>query len=85
MAKTKDPVGIENVEHVTDIINEVDILVPCWGSRAKLPKELWGNLDNFLSVLKQSGKPVYCFGKTASGDPKHPLMLGYDTKLRMLE
>jgi hypothetical protein len=33
------------------------------------------------AALLNSGKPVKVFGLTASGDPKHPLMLGYDTQL----
>ena len=81
LTNVQDPVGSEDQKHILDVINEADILVPCWGSRKKLPKELWVNLDNFMALLLQSGKPVFCFGKTVSGDPKHPLMLGYDTEL----
>jgi len=32
-------------------------------------------------MLCTSGKPVKVFGLTAGGDPKHPLMLPYDTPL----
>ncbi|MDQ9094216.1 DUF1643 domain-containing protein [Pseudoalteromonas haloplanktis] len=85
LAKVRDPAGLENQKHILDVIDEADILVPCWGSRKNLPKELWGNLDNFMSMLLLSGKPVYCFGKTASGDPKHPLILGYNTELVIWE
>ncbi|WP_232056561.1 DUF1643 domain-containing protein [Pseudoalteromonas sp. A25] len=85
LATVMDPIGSENFTHISDVIAEADILVPCWGSRTKLPKELRENLDNFMEMLIQSDKPVYCFGKTASQDPKHPLMLSYDTKLVMWE
>jgi hypothetical protein len=51
------------------------------GVRSKVPKELHAELDSFMELLIESGKPVLCFGKTASGDPKHPLMLGYATRL----
>ncbi|MFH7094285.1 hypothetical protein ACHWI2_17055, partial [Klebsiella pneumoniae] len=63
------------------IIRDADVLVPCWGSRTKLPKSLHVHLDRLLEQLVASGKPVLAFGVTGSGDPKHPLMLGYSTKL----
>ena len=81
LSTVKDPQGPENIQHVMDVINEADILIPCWGNRSKIPKVLHDDLDSFLALLIKSGKPVLCFGKTASGDPKHPLMLGYATKL----
>ena len=76
-----DPVGPENPRHLREIIEQSDLLVPCWGNRAKLPKTLWHHLDDLASLLKESGKPVKIFGLTKSGDPMHPLMLGYDTQL----
>ena len=81
LACAEDAIGPDNPMHLKSIIAEADILVPCWGSRNKLPEILWPHLDNLLFVLLHSGKPVYCFGKTASQDPKHPLMLGYNTEL----
>jgi len=81
LAETSNPEGPDNKRHVLDVINEADILVPCWGSRGKIPKSLHYKLDDFLKLLTDSGKPVLCLGKTKSGDPKHPLMLGYDTAL----
>jgi hypothetical protein len=57
------------------------MLIPCWGSRDKLPNALRSELDVFLRLLQDYGKPVLCFGVTASGDPKHPLMLPYSTEL----
>lgn len=76
-----DCVGPENMHHLNCIIGSADVLVPCWGSRDKLNKKLHGQLDALLRQLLASGKPVLCFGKTAGGDPKHPLMLGYETPL----
>ncbi len=55
--------------------------MPCWGNRSKLPPGKRGCPAVLLHVLLKSGKPVQTFGLTASGDPKHPLMLGYDTPL----
>jgi hypothetical protein len=76
-----DPVGPENDQHLAEIAAEADILVPCWGDRGKLPSHLRGRLNDVTDRLVASGKPVLTFGLTKGGDPKHPLMLGYDTPL----
>jgi len=76
-----DPVGPLNYEHLGSIIGRADILVPCWGSREKVDKRLRSHFDVLLVRLFASGKPVKTFGFTKSGDPKHPLMLGYNTPL----
>lgn len=81
LAKAADPVGPDNDVHIGEIIRDADILVPCWGNRTKLPRSLHHHLDLLARRLRSSGKPVKVFGFTASGDPKHPLMLGYDTPL----
>lgn len=81
LAKVADPVGPDNDRYITEIIAEADILVPCWGNRSKIPERLRPHLDALRDKLFASGKPVKVFGFTASGDPKHPLMLGYDTPL----
>jgi hypothetical protein len=67
--------------HIKAIIAEADILVPCWGRVDKLPRALRGYPAELMELLLRSGKPVLHFGKTKSGDPTHPQMLGYDTPL----
>lgn len=80
-----DPIGPRNGEHLLSMMAEADVIVPCWGSRAKLPKRLFGHVDLMLCIIRneasRQGKPLQCFGLTNGGDPKHPLMLGYDTPL----
>lgn len=75
------PVSKENFAYLEQIAAEADILVPCWGDRAKVPRTLHHHIDKTLAFLRAQGKPMYCFGRTAGGDPRHPLMLGYDTPL----
>lgn len=70
----------DQLQHLEAIVRDADILVPCWGNRSKA-KHLGRDFDTVLQMLLSSGKPVMHFGLTASGDPKHPLMLGYDTPL----
>lgn len=81
LATVEDAFGDDIGEHITDIIEESDILVPCWGNMSKVPPKLQWAFDVLMDALLSSGKPVRHFGLTKAGDPKHPLMLGYDTPL----
>jgi hypothetical protein len=81
VAYVKTHMHAENERHLTEIANDADIIIPCWGNRNKLPRELRPQLDKTLALLRRSGKPLYHFGLTASGDPRHTLMIGYDTPL----
>jgi hypothetical protein len=76
-----DPVGPDSDLHLTSIIREADILVPCWGNRSKLPKTIHYRLDDVVRMIFAAGKPVRIWGTTKSGDPLHPLMLSYHTPL----
>lgn len=76
-----NPIGEENNRYLTEIIAEANILVPCWGDRSKLPSHLRSRLDAVAEMLTKSGKLVLTFGLTKGGDPKHPLMLSYETRL----
>lgn len=74
-------IGRENQRHILAMAAEADILVPCWGDRAKVPRVMHNELDELRALLLGTGKPVMHFGLTKGGDPKHPLMLSYDTPL----
>jgi hypothetical protein len=81
LKKVDDPVGMDNDQWIDKIILKSYILIPCWGNKSKIPKSLLSRVKQVEDKLKASGKPVLCFGKTNSGCPKHPLMLGYDTEI----
>lgn len=66
-------------EYIAQIVSDADIIVPCWGNSGKVDRNLRPLVSQLLSTLIASGKPVMHFGKTNTGDPKHPLMLGYET------
>ena len=72
----------ENQRHLLAMCQEADILVPCWGDRGKVPKSMHNEIDELMSLLTGTSKPVMHFGLTKGGDPKHPQMLGYATKLQ---
>lgn len=81
LATADDAFGPDIGDHMTDLIIEADVLVPCWGDRAKVSPKLQFAFDVLLDALTSSGKPVMCFGLTKGGDPRHPLMLPYSTPL----
>lgn len=81
LAKAADPIGPDNDRHIREALGEADLIVPCWGNRSKVPDRLRFRLDALLALFQASGKPMKAFGFTRSNDPKHPLMLGYDTVL----
>jgi hypothetical protein len=81
LASCEDPVGGYNLMNLKIIIEKADVLVPCWGNTSKVPAYLRHHFSALLLDLIESDKPVRIFGKTKSGDPKHPLMLGYNTEL----
>lgn len=81
LGRALDPVGPDNDRHLCQIISDADVLVPCWGSRTKLPRRLHDRLDALRDQLLASDKPVKVWGWSKSGDPLHPLMLAYATPL----
>jgi len=85
LSQQPDAIGPDNDYHLTAIARDADLLVPCWGSRDKLPGWMQPRLGDVLDLLRASGKPLMCFGTTAGGDPLHPLYLPYHTPLRPLE
>jgi hypothetical protein len=78
-ADARDPVGPENDDHLNAIIVQADIVVPCWGPRAKVPRTLRYRYAEVESLLRACGKPVKAFGFSKDGDPLHPLMLANST------
>lgn len=73
--------GPDHWSNIRQIIAEAEVLVACWGNSLKVDRNLRPLVRDLLTTLLAFGKPVMHFGLTNSGDPKHPLMLGYDTPL----
>ena len=79
LLQADDPVGSMCDFYIHRALTVATYIVPCWGSRDRLPKSLHPRLDEVLNKIKQYDKPIYCFGVTKSGDPRHPLYLKKDT------
>lgn len=74
-------VPIKSDVHLTAALRSADIIIPCWGNASKIPKQHRKRARLISEYVKTFDVPVMCFGFTKSGDPKHPLMLSYDTAL----
>lgn len=73
--------GEESEYHLRAVLSRADIIVPCWGSLVKLDARKRPRADAVAAMLSSLGKPVMCMGLTRDANPKHPMMLGYDTPL----
>ena len=81
LARVRDPKGPDNDAHLVRIMEEAPVIIAAWGPLAKLPPNLrrrWLTVVRMASDLK---KPMMCLGVAKDGQPRHPLMLGYDTPL----
>lgn len=82
LAQVADPVGPLNAWHLKDLVSQADVVVPCWGSRQKLPRSLWPVLDDVQLGLAATRRPLRALGFSGpAGDPAHPLFLPYATPL----
>lgn len=78
----EDPVGPDNDDWILRTIRKADVVVPCWGAAAKLPWRLRGRIKEVEAMLALGhSNPTRCLGRTADGQPRHPLMLSYETQL----
>lgn len=63
-----------NLEIVRIEARSAGLVVPCWGNLAIDKKWEWKVLD---TIYQGGGGPdLYCFGKTLSGAPMHPMARG---------
>lgn len=76
-----DPVGPDNDLHIEGALRLCDVTVPCWGSSAKLPARLRPRIREVAEDLWLRTPQLRCLGLTNDGQPRHPLMLSYETPL----
>lgn len=82
LGRVDDPFGPLNGHYLRDMLAQVDVVVPCWGDVAKVPRQHHGHVAYTLAWIRAAaGKPVKHLGLTKGGSPRHPLMLPYSTQL----
>ena len=80
LSRTSDPVGPDNAAHLLAILSEADVVIVAWGSLAKLPSDLRDEWRNVCALADNIGKSLMCLDHTKSGQPRHPLMLSYESR-----
>ena len=77
----RDAVGPDNDRHLEGIIEDAELVIAAWGPLAKLPASLRGRWKEVVKIADLAGKKLHCFGTADDGQPRHTLMLAYDTPL----
>lgn len=70
------PVGKLNDQYIGTAVEKASLVVVAWGN--------WGRLhgrDQEVLQLIAAKSPLFCFGITGQGQPRHPLFLPYDIEL----
>lgn len=77
-----DPIGPSNDAWISAASLKAEMTIVAWGNSVT---RVDGYKDRLIKVLQCCGyprfSPLYCFGWTAMGQPRHPLMLSNKVKL----
>lgn len=77
-AKVAEPIGVKNtVEYLHQYIAKFqpERVIAAWGN-------IHPRFKAHCDAIRTQIPNLWCFGFTFSGEPKHPLMLAYDTPLQ---
>lgn len=74
-------IGPENYNHLKRAIQAAEKIVIGWGENGVIHN--CSKNPYLLMLLDDYKDKVYCFGKTANGQPLHPLYLSYDKPLQL--
>lgn len=78
MKVNQDPVGPENHHHFRRTLERAGRVVCAWGSHGRH----LGQDQTMVGWLDEAGiERFYALGYDAKGNPRHPLMMPYDSKL----
>ena len=73
MRTRADPVGPENDRAIVGAVDGADQIICAWGSHGMH----MGRGVEVAGLLQAARKPLFHLGLTQSGQPKHPLYIGY--------
>ncbi len=75
-----DPVGPENDRVIYQVCQEAPRIVACWGDHG-----VYKSRDVMVPfLLRDTLRKLYCFGRTRSRQPRHPLYLRKTRELELL-
>lgn len=73
------PVGKLNDQYIARAVEMASVVVVAWGNWGRLYERDREVLQLISSISAE--KPLFCFGVTGQGQPRHPLFLSYDNEL----
>lgn len=79
LAKQPDPIGPDNHRSIEAAVLRCDVAICAWG--AYPPAAQYASEP--LNIVRSHRPAAYCFGKTKSGAPKHPLYIKSGTPLEV--
>lgn len=71
-----DPIGPDNDDWLRKIAERCDKIVMCWGATGGVYED---RVEHVVGMLEHF--PLFCFGKTRTGHPRHPSRIAYKTPL----
>lgn len=72
MRNNTEPIGEENDRHILEICGGATDIICCWGNDG----DHRGRAEQVLQLLTRFD--LYCLGRTATGQPRHPLYLSVE-------
>ncbi len=81
MKKQVDPVGPDNDRHILEAASKALKVICGWGIHG----EHMGRGDQVVEMLTRAGILLYCLKQTSSGQPSHPLYIGYGVVPKLLK
>jgi len=84
LLNVRDPVGVQNCRWLRDILLKSNKVIFAWGSNGGKKKLIDVGpliLINNIVLLQNMQEKFFRFGLTKNGQPLHPLMLPYSSKL----
>lgn len=83
LLKAKNPWGPQNDDYIRHAVMAADFVVLAWGNAVVKPlRERCRVVSKFVQRERAADK-IKCLGYTADRQPRHPLMLAYDTPLEV--
>lgn len=79
LAQADSPVGPDNDRAIQEAASASDLIVAAWGIHGTRD----GRDQAVHALLRKQSLPIYCLGLTASGNPRHPLLLKEETPLQL--